>query len=93
MRKVMLIGMFIVFLATVGWAQEPQVPTKEQALKVGTLEELQWKQLYIQERLKTLQTEYANLQSILRDVQAELKARQPENPKADKKVESKKDKK
>ena len=73
MKKVVFIAI-IVSLAMVGltWAQDVTPVPKQQ-----TIEELQWKAMYLQEHIKALQADFQNTQDQLKQVQAELKARQP----------------
>jgi peptidoglycan hydrolase CwlO-like protein len=75
MKKMILLAMVMVFCFTVsGFAQDMAqlVPVKE-----PTLQELQWKALYIQERIKTLQVEFKTLQDSLKIVQDQIKKMTP----------------
>lgn len=51
--------------------------TKPQpAVEQATVAELQWKAMYLQEHIKALQADFRDTQDMLKQVQAELKARQ-----------------
>jgi peptidoglycan hydrolase CwlO-like protein len=59
----------------VSYAQDPPPPAKQ-----ATLEELQWKAMYLQEHMRNLQADFQTTQDMLKQVQDELKARQPAPP-------------
>ena len=77
MKKVLCIVIFTVFVATTGIAQMTAAP---QPAGEPSLQELQWKAAYIQERIKNLQAEFATLQTSLKQVQEQIKAKQPPKP-------------
>jgi len=73
MKKVMCFTVIVMFVAAVAMAQDVPAPAQKQA----SIEELQWKAMYLNERIKTLQAEFKTVQDTLKVVQDELKARQP----------------
>ena len=72
MRKLALVFIVILAISASAWAQEGA-----QSVKKPTIDELQWKALYLQERLKSLQADYQITGDTLKQVQAEIKAMQP----------------
>lgn len=73
MRKLFVTVIVLLVFATLSMAQEtPSTPL--------TVTELQWKALYLQEHIKALQADFQATQETLKQVQAELKARQPAPP-------------
>lgn len=91
MKRIFLaIVMFAFIAVSTAFAQDAaQIPAPKQK----TLEELQWQAqamqnefLYLQERIKNLQGEYARIQAELKARQAAVKPPEPPKPPEDKKT-------